>query len=812
MKHKELIDRMTLQEKIALCSGKDFWHTKGMEKYGIPSMMMCDGPHGLRKQEETADMLGLNESVPATAFPTAASTGCSFDTELLGRIGAAIAEEAKANQVGLVLGPGANLKRNPLCGRNFEYFSEDPYLAGKLTAAFIKEAQKDGIGTSLKHFACNNQEYKRFSSDSILDERTMRELYLTAFEIAVKEGKPYTVMCSYNKINGVHSSDNKELLTDILRKEWGFDGLVVTDWGAMSDRIKGFMAGCDLVMPGGSDYMEKEAAAAVKSGSLSEEDIDLCTDRVLTLVLDAAKALEQKTDYDKESHHALACEAAEKSAVLMKNEKNILPIKKGTKIALIGAMAKDPRYQGAGSSHINPTRLDRLAELMPEAIYAAGCDAAGNTTEELLAEVTKVAKEADTVVICAGLTDSYESEGFDRADMKMPEGHIRMIEAAAQANPNVLVVLMCGSVVELPWADKVRGILYMGLAGQAGASAIRNLLYGDANPGGRLAETWPMHYEDCPSATFYANDKKNAEYREGIYVGYRYYDKVGVTVRYPFGYGLSYTTFTYGTPVISKMFSKENSEHNSRHNSKENLKKQDEEFSYRVQVDVTNSGSLAGGEVVQLYVAAPQDGIHRPIKELKGFDKVYLAPGECKTVEFILTERSFAVWSGDSFKAPAGSYEILVGGTSDTLVNAGTIQLDAQEKKVNIPAWQAGSWYEHPTGIVTKEQWEKMLGHTVEEPKLVKGQFTMDNTVMELKEYSFVMKMVYKGTEATVAKGFGGKADYSIPEFRMMMMSSADCSLSGMQICSCMKGHLMEGLLSMANGHFFRGLKLLLKK
>lgn len=797
MKYKEIIDKMTLEEKIALCSGKDFWHTKDFEKCGIASMMMCDGPHGLRKQEETADMLGVNASVPATAFPTAASTGCSFDTELLGKIGAAIAKEAKANQVGLVLGPGANLKRNPLCGRNFEYFSEDPYLAGKLAASYIKEAQKDGIGNSLKHFACNNQEYKRFSSDSILDERTLRELYLTAFEIAVKEGKPKTVMCSYNKINGVHSSNNKKLLTDILRKDWGFDGLVVTDWGAMSDRIEGFVAGCNLSMPGGSDYMEKEVALAVKNGTLSEEEIDLCAERVLTLVMEAVEALKQKTTYDKEAHHALAREAAEKSAVLLKNEQNILPLKKGAKVALIGVMAKEPRYQGAGSSHINPTRLDTLKEQMSEAVYAAGCDAAGNTTDELLAEAAEAAKNAEVAVVCAGLTDSYESEGFDRENMRMPEGHVRMIEAVAEANPNVVVVLMCGSVVELPWAEKVRGILFMGLSGQAGASAAKNLLYGEANPSGRLAETWPMQYEDCPSAGFFANGKKNAEYREGIYVGYRYYDKAAVPVRYPFGYGLSYTTFSYGMPVISRLT--------------ETSDDMMEKTICRVRVEVKNSGFCAGGEVVQLYVGMPQDGIHRPVKELKGFQKVYLAPGASKVVEFELTGRSFAVWQ-DGYQIPAGDYEIFVGGRPDALMDAGTVHMEEQGRKVSVPKWQKGSWYENPVGTVTKEQWEQMLGHAVTEPKLIKGHFTMDNTVMEMREYSFIMKVIYKGMEGTVAKGFGGKADYSIPEFKMMMMSSVDCSLSGMQINGRIKGHMMEGLLAMANGHFFRGIRLLLSK
>ena len=487
MEIEKILSQMTLEDKIVLCSGANFWQTKKYEKYGIPSLFMCDGPHGLRKQEDAADMLGVNKSRPATCFPAEVTSAGSWDPELLTEIGAAIGEEAKEQGVGLVLGPGANLKRNPLCGRNFEYFSEDPYLAGKLAAGFIRGAEAQGVGTSLKHFAANSQELSRFTSDSVMDGRTLRELYLTAFEIAVKEGKPSTVMCAYPKLNGTHCSDHKELLTEILRSEWGFDGMVVTDWGAMNDRIEGFRAGCDLNMPGGSDYMEKEVLQAVKDGTLPERCVDDSASRVLKLVFRAAETLSKKAACDYEAHHALAKRAAAEGAVLLKNESSILPLKPGAKIAVVGAMAKELRYQGAGSSHINPTKLPQPLELLPGAVYAPGCDEKGSTTDALLQEVQNVARKAENVVVFAGLPAQCESEGFDRDNLKMPEGHRKMIEAAAQANPNTVVVLLCGSVVECPWAEKVKAILYMGLPGQAGGEAIADLLYGRANPGGKLA-------------------------------------------------------------------------------------------------------------------------------------------------------------------------------------------------------------------------------------------------------------------------------------------------------------------------------------
>lgn len=766
---EKILQQMTLEDRIALCSGENFWETKKYEKYGIPSLFMCDGPHGLRKQENVADMLGVNESRKATCFPAEVTTAGSWDPELLTAIGSAIGQEAREQGVGLVLGPGANLKRNPLCGRNFEYFSEDPYLAGKLAAGFIRGAEAQGIGTSLKHFAVNSQEKSRFTSNSVLDDRTLRELYLTAFEIAVKEGKPSTVMCAYPKLNGVHCSDNKALLTDILRTEWGFPGLVVTDWGAMNDRIEGFRAGCDLNMPGGSDYMEKEVFQAIQAGKLPEKCVNDSARRVLKLVFRAAETLKNPAHCDYEAHHVLAKRAALEGAVLLKNEDGILPLKKDAKIAVIGAMAKNLRYQGSGSSHINPTKLSQPLDFLPDALYAPGCDDRGDTTEDLLSQAAKTAQEAEISVIFAGLPDRYEFEGFNRADMKMPDGQLRMIDAVTAANPNTVVVLLCGSAVECPWADRVKGILYMGLPGQAGGEAVADLLCGRANPSGKLAESWPLSYADVPSSEIYGKTD-DALYQEGVYVGYRYYGKAGVPVRWPFGYGLSYTTFAYSDLTVD---------------------------GNAVSVAVKNTGSFAGAEVVQLYIRAPQDGLHRPLRELKGFQKVFLQSGESRTVTFPLTDRSFAVWQ-DGWKIPAGKYTVCIGGLTASIEKSG--------ETLPVPAWQKGSFYESCTGKPNQADWEAMLGRTYAPPVLKKGSFIMDNTVLEMKDYSLIMKIMFKAVEATIAKGFGGKKDYENPEFRMLMNSSAGSPLRSMQISGGMKGGVLPGMLEMANGHFFRGL------
>ena len=774
---KNIISAMSLEDKIALCEGASFWESKAYEKYGIPAMFVCDGPSGLRKQDLNGglDMLGINKSMPATCFPAAVTTAGSWDPALTEAVGAAIGEEALAQKVGVVLGPGCNLKRNPLCGRNFEYFSEDPYLSGKMAAGFIRGVEGKGVGSSLKHFAANSQELSRFTSDSILDQRTLRELYLTAFEIAVKEAKPSTVMCSYPKVNGIHASDHKELLTDILRTEWGFDGMVVTDWGAMNDRIEGFKAGCDWNMPGGSDYMFKKCAQAVKDGKLPESIIDTSVRRILKTVFRAAETLKNAHTCDYDAHHTIARQAAESGAVLLKNQDSILPLQDGAKIAVIGDMAQNLRYQGAGSSHINPTRLSHPVDFFPGAICACGCDDQGNTTEESLAKAAAAAKQADIAVIFAGLPGRYESEGFDREDMTMPDDHIRMIEAVSGVNPNTVVVLLCGCAIECHWADKVKAILYMGLPGQSGGEAAANLLYGKVNPSGKLAESWPYRYADVPSSEIFGKTQ-DALYTESIYVGYRYYDKANIPVRWPFGYGLSYTTFTYSNLMVDD---------------------------HSVSVSVTNTGSRAGAEVVQMYIAAPQDGIHRPIRELKGFQKVFLEPGECKTVTLALDDRSFAIWQ-DGWKVPGGTYAIQIADL--------TAPLEVTGETVAIPLWQKDSWYESCQGKPNQKDWEAMMGTPYTPVMSKKGSFTMDNTVMEMKDHSLIMKIMYKAVEGVVAKSFGGKKDYSNPEFRMMINASVGGPLRGLQISGGIKGGIIPGLLEMANGHFFRGIWKMIKE
>ena len=781
-KVQDILSKMTLEDKISLCNGADFWHSKAMAQYGIPAVTMSDGPHGVRCQKNGADMLGVNESEPATCFPTAVTSGAAWDAALLKAEGQAIGEEGLSYGVDVVLGPGVNIKRNPLCGRNFEYFSEDPYIAGAMGAAWVQGAQSTGTGTSLKHFAANNQEYKRFNGNSQVDERTLRELYLPAFETVVKNAQPETVMCSYPRINNVHASDNHWLLTDVLRKDWGFAGLVVTDWGALCDRVKAMHAGCDLSMPGGSNYMEDWVAAAVKDGSLPESDVDACAARVIALAI-KGESRPKGHAFDRDAHNALAQKIAENGAVLLKNEGGILPLDAGD-IALIGEMARTMRYQGAGSSHINPTKLTSLCDALPGVPFAPGCDVKGAVTEESLREAAETARKAKIAVVCAGLPDIYESEGFDRETMSMPEGHVRLIETVAAANPNTVVVLFCGSAVETPWLDKVKAVLYMGLPGQAGGAAAANLLTGKVNPSGKLTETWPLTYADVPSRDTFG--KKTTHYKEGLYVGYRYYDKAGVAVRFPFGYGLSYTQFAYSDLKIEGR---------------------------TVSATVTNTGSTAGAEVVQLYVAPPKSGLYRPAKELKGFAKVSLQPGESQTVHFELNDRSFAVWCDGGWKVPMGSYEILVGASSADIRLHAALTVDGVS--LAAPDWQPGSWYETLQGLPTDAEFEALCGSALQsDPEPKKGAFTMEHSTMELKDISAIMMQMFKGTESTIAKGFGGKADYSDPTFKMMVMSGADAPLRAAVLSSCgaFPANLAEGMLAMANGHPVQGMKKLVKK
>ena len=771
----EIISSMNLEDKIALCSGGTFWETKKFEKYGIPSIFMCDGPHGLRKQENKADMLGINKSREATCFPSEVTTANSFDENLLQEIGDAIGKEAKDQDVAIVLGPGANIKRNPLCGRNFEYFSEDPYLSGKLAAAFIRGIESNGVSSCVKHFAVNSQEYSRFNSNSVIDSRTLNEIYLRAFEIAIKEGNPSTVMCAYPKLNGVHCSDNKKLLTDILRKKWGFKGAVVTDWGGLNDRIEGFKAGCDLSMPGGSNYMEKDVYKAIKEGRLDETYVDDSVRRILELVFRVNDNLKHKFTCDYKKHNVLANEVACKGAVLLKNNDDLLPLEKDNKIAIIGNMAKNMRYQGSGSSHINPTKLTSPLDCFKDVLYSDGYDQNGDTNKKLLNEASELSKKVDAVLLFVGLPERYESEGFDRENMKLPEGQLALIDEVCRSNKNVVVILFSGSVVECPFADKVKSILYMGLPGQAGGQAVYDLIYGKFNPCGKLAQTWPITYEDDVSSDIYGKTKDGL-YTEGIYVGYRYYDKANIKARWPFGYGLSYTNYKYSDLQV----------------------KED-----TVSVKVTNIGKRSGEETILMYIKNPQDSIHRPIKELRAFKKIYLNPDETKEVLFKLEDRDFSIYDND-FKVIEGIYEICVGDLSQTIHKDG--------ETINIPSWQKNSFYENCIGKPNQKEWEKMLGFKYEKEILKKGCFTMDNTVLEMKDYSLLMKIMFKSIESTIAKSFDGKKDYNDPNFKMLMNSSAGSPLRSMQICGGIKGGLMQGMLQIANGHFFKGIKKMIEK
>ncbi len=583
------------------------------------------------------------------------------------------------------------------------------------------------------------------------------------------EGENIYQMCAYPKLNGIHCSDHKELLTDILRDEWGFNGLVVTDWGAMNDRVEGFRAGCDLNMPGGSAYMEKDVLKAVQNGKLPESAIDACAERVLRLALRAAGTLRGSHSCDYDDHHALAKKAACEGAVLLKNENGLLPLKEDMKIAVIGHLAKEMRYQGAGSSHINATRLSQPLDSLTGAVYAEGVNTCGSTTETMLCEAAETAKAAEVSIVFVGLPDRYESEGFDRSDMNLPEGHNRLVKAVCEANPNTVVVLLSGAPVECPWADKVKAILYMGLPGQAGGEAIADLLYGRCNPCGKLGESWPVRYADCVSAPYYGKGK-DALYLEGIYIGYRYYDKVNVAVRWPFGYGLSYTSFAYSDLILD---------------------------GDTVKVTVANIGSFPGAEIVQLYVETPQDGLHRPLRLLRHFARVELQPSEAEIISFTLVDRDFALWQ-DGWKVPGGTYRICVGDLR--------VELKKQGEVLTVPTRQAESWYERCQGQPTQQELEIAMGKPYIPTSLEKGSFTMDNTVVEMKKHSLIMKIMFKAVEGTIARGFGGKKDYENPEFRMLMESSAGSPLRSMMISGGMNNNVLPGMLEMANGHFLRGI------
>lgn len=668
---KELVSQMTVEEKASMCSGADFWHTDAVERLGIPAIMVSDGPHGLRKQDENGDHLGVNESIKAVCFPAACATACSFDKELLYNMGVTLGKECQAEGVAVLLGPAVNIKRSPLCGRNFEYISEDPYVTGKLSTSYIKGVQSQHIGTSMKHFAVNSQEYRRMSSSSNVDERTLREIYLAAFEMAVKEVQPWTLMCSYNQVNGVFASENKTLLTNILRNEWGFEGYVMSDWGAVNDRVAGLKAGLDLEMPSSNGTNDKKIIEAVSNGTLSLDVLDSTIERILTKTFEYAENAKGGI-FNRDADHEVACQVERESIVLLKNE-GILPLSSGKKIAVIGEFAKKPRFQGGGSSHINSYKVTSVMDVMgsmENVSFSQGYSANTDKTDEtLLAEAVETAKAADIAVLFVGLPDSFESEGYDRNHLEIPNCQNEMIQKVCEVQDNVIVVLHNGSPVLMPWINQVKGVLEVYLGGQAVGQAVADVLFGKVNPSGRLAETFPLRLEDTPAFYNYQGNGIDVDYEEGVFVGYRWYDKRKIDVLFPFGFGLSYTTFDYSNLKVDK----------------DTIKEGD---ILKVSVDVTNTGTVTGKEVVQLYVSDQTGSAVRPTKELKGFEKVELKPGETKTVEMTLDQRSFAWYNVhvNDWYCGAGNYELLIGKSFREIVLSTSITMIETKYKKKITA------------------------------------------------------------------------------------------------------------------------------
>ena len=689
-----LLKKLTLEEKCALLSGAETFKTRGMPKHGIPQIWLSDGPHGLRKQAGESDHLGLNPSVPATCFPTASAVANSWDAALGEEIGAALGEEAAAQEVSVVLGPGLNMKRNPLCGRSFEYFSEDPYLAGKLAAGYIRGIQSKGVAACPKHFAVNSQETRRMASDSIVDERTLREIYLTGFEIAVKEGHPRSIMSSYNLVNGTYANENKHLLMEILRGEWGFDGAVITDWGGSNDHALGVKNGSTLEMPAPGGDSVRELLAAVESGKITESDIDARLSELLPLVFDTKAALDAAPrEFDAAAHHALARRAAEESLVLLKNEGSLLPLAAGSKVAVIGDFAKNPRYQGAGSSMVNSTQVDVLLDKLIDSElnvigYQQGFDRHGKPDVALQKSACELATQADTVILCMGLDEIAESEGLDRSNLRLAQNQVDLLQAVAAVNPKIVVVLYSGSVVETPWLDNCQALLYAALGGQAGAGAVADALTGKVNPCGKLAETWPLAYADVPSAADFATRRKTVEYREGLYIGYRYFTTAEKAVRFPFGYGMSYTTFAYSDMAADEQ---------------------------GVSLTVTNTGSVAGTEIVQLYVAKKNSELFRPAKELKGFARVTLAPGEKQRITIMLDDKAFRFWNvkANRWEIEGGEYELLVGASVEDIRLCEKISVHGTATVHPYEDVDLDCYYKGDVLHVSDADFEKLLGHPI---------------------------------------------------------------------------------------------------
>ncbi len=793
---KEILGKLTLEEKAGLCSGKDYWLLKSVERFGVPNIMVADGPHGLRKQPDSAENVGVNVSKPSTCFPTACATASSWDRNLLHSIGQAIADECLKEKVSVILGPGANIKRSPLCGRNFEYFSEDPYLSGEISAAFIEGVQSKGVGTSLKHFAANNQEDYRMTINAVIDERALREIYLSGFETAVKKAKPWTIMCSYNKLNGALNSENKWLLTDVLRDEWGYEGLVMSDWGSVNERVEGVKAGLDLEMPGGVAHNDKKIVEAVKNGTLDMKDLDKAVLRVLELIKKASEKIKENYDFDIKKNHELARKAAAQSAVLLKNNDNLLPLNKSSKIAVIGEMAKRPRYQGSGSSLINPSKLDNAYDSMKaqgiEFQYAQGYSYMSDTTDEkLINEACDKAKDAEIVIVFAGLTPLYESEGYDREHARLPENQNVLIDRLLNVNPKLAVVLAGGSPVEMPWADRVSSILNMYLSGQAGGSAVIDLLFGDVNPSGKLAETYPVKYLDMASSKYFPEGPRTVEYRESIYVGYRYFDTAKKPVLFPFGHGLSYTAFEYSDLSVSS----------------ENITDKD---TLTVSFKVKNTGKTAGSEVAQLYVHDVESTVFKAEKELKGFEKVFLQPGEDQKVELTLDKRSFAYYSvkNKDWCVESGEYEILIGSSSRDIRLTKVIYIASDYKEINYPADKLKGYYIKDGQLdASDEAFTALYGSELPTKiRPAKELYTWSSTINDMRG-THIGKIIYKKGMEEMKRQVTGDDENAIlaQNMNIRMLPQAPLrnivSMNG----NIFSAEMADALLLILNGKRIRG-------
>lgn len=787
MKYKEIIEKMTLEEKAAFLSGKGEWQTWNFDRLGIPSMYCSDGPHGIRKQAGAGDHLGLNPSLPATCFPTAATMANSWDPELGEEIGRALGEEAQAQDVHVVLGPGLNIKRNPLCGRNFEYFSEDPYLSGKIAAGYVRGIQSKGRYACPKHFAVNSQELRRMAMNAVIDERTLREIYLTGFEIAIKEGGAKALMTSYNQVNGTYSNENMHLLKEILRDEWGYDGLVITDWGGSNDHVKGVAAGSDLEMPTPGLDSARQIVKAVQEGKLSGEAVDACVDRlleaVLTLTGNSADNGQRAKDFDQEAHHTLARRAASQSAVLLKNRENILPLKPGTHVALIGDFAFEPRYQGAGSSMVNATKLDKMIDLIHE--YDLVLDGAskgylrsGETDTVLEKEAVDLAASVDVVIYCFGLDELSESEGIDRTHMRIPQNQISLLESISRVNENVVGILSAGAAVEMPWHHCLKGLLHGYLCGQAGAGAMLDIVTGKVNPSGRLNETYPIRYEDTPAFKYFPSEQRNSEYRESIYVGYRYYDTAKVRVLYPFGFGLSYTKFDYSDLRV------------------------DEDG---VSFTLTNSGDRDGAEVAQLYIGKKDAKIFRPEKELKGFRKVFLKAGESRQVRIPFDDKTFRYWNvrTNQWEVEGGIYTVMAGASClDIRLSA---EADVQGTTETYPYYtnRMPSYYSGQIRQVNDGEYRELLKMPIPSGKW-SGELTANDAICQMYyAKSPIARFAYrKLTKMKKKSEDAGKPDLNIL-FIYNMPFRAIAKMTGGMVSM----EMVEGIVTMVNGHLFQGLK-----